>query len=44
MAAPAKPSPDSAVLAKIESHLAELVVLQKKQLKVMRQLNGDKPG
>jgi hypothetical protein len=41
MATPAIPSPDSAVLAQIERHLAELVVLQKKQLQAIRQLTGE---
>ncbi len=42
MAPPIKSSTDSAVLAQIERHLAELVVLQKKQLQAIRQLTGDK--
>lgn len=42
MATPIKSSPDSAVLTQIERHLAEMVVLQKKQLQAIRQLTGDK--
>ena len=42
MTTPSKSSVDSAVLAQMERHLAELLVVSKKQLQALRQLNDDR--
>lgn len=42
MATPPKPAPELAVLQQIERHLAEMLVVSKKQLKALRDLEESK--